>query len=257
VSPRSKIGSGPVLFPITKSLLPVDFSERASQAVRFAVPVAERFDSEIIPLHVLPPYRDFGAIEMVGAIEMAAVTPSGAAPVPARETRSVSRAASIVGWRSGARDRGLRVALRSRANHDAHPRLWSIPPHAARLGHRQVLHDADCPVRPTAHAETPTSRAAGLQRILCAIDLGPSGADALYWSAQLAAEFGAHLTLVHAMGELDPRTEGYYFSPEWRKFLVDGAEKEIAALEQKAGTMPRSGNTFSATSRFSLVSLAR
>jgi nucleotide-binding universal stress UspA family protein len=38
------------------------------------------------------------------------------------------------------------------------------------------------------------------------------------------------------MTELDPRTEEYYFSPEWRKFLVDNAETEIAALQQKAGT---------------------
>ena len=38
------------------------------------------------------------------------------------------------------------------------------------------------------------------------------------------------------MAELDPRTEGFYFSPEWRKFLVDSAEAEIAAMQAKAGT---------------------
>jgi nucleotide-binding universal stress UspA family protein len=100
----------------------------------------------------------------------------------------------------------------------------------------KVLHDADCPVWTTAHAEAPPSGEAALKRILCAVDLGPSAAAPLQWSAQLAAALGAQLTLVHAMAELDPRTEGYYFSPEWRKFLVDNAEKEIAALQQKAGT---------------------
>jgi nucleotide-binding universal stress UspA family protein len=99
----------------------------------------------------------------------------------------------------------------------------------------KVLHDADCPVWTTTHAEAPPSGEAALKRILCAIDLSPSVA-ALSWSAQLAAEFGAELTLVHALAELDPRTEGYHFSPEWRKFLVDNAETEIGALQHKAGT---------------------
>src|SRR5579862_6980890 len=58
------------MFPISKILLPVDFSERAIQAARFAVPVAERFDSEIILLHVLPPYYEIGAVELGGPILM-------------------------------------------------------------------------------------------------------------------------------------------------------------------------------------------
>jgi nucleotide-binding universal stress UspA family protein len=58
----------------------------------------------------------------------------------------------------------------------------------------------------------------------------------LEWSAKLAAEFGAELLLIHALVELDPRTEGYHFSPEWRRFLVESAETEIAALQRKSGT---------------------
>ncbi len=100
----------------------------------------------------------------------------------------------------------------------------------------KVLHDADCPVWTTAHAETPRAGEPTLKRILCALDLGPAGARALGWSARLATETAAQLTLVHALAELDPRTEGYYFSPEWRKFLLDSAEKVIAGLQHNAGT---------------------
>ena len=71
---------------------------------------------------------------------------------------------------------------------------------------------------------------------MCAIDLSAASSKVLTWSAQLAATFGAELTLVHALAGLDTRTQGYYFSPEWRKFLADEAEKEIAALQQKCGT---------------------
>ena len=229
------------MFPIAKILLPVDFSERANQAVRFAVPVAERFHSEIILLHVLPPYREFGAMELASAMtdilanrrkdaEQRIVGFLRAELAPHRVRRLLldgDPASEIVD-----------CARREEAGLIVMPTHGYGPFRRMLLGSvtAKVLHDADCPVWTTAHAEAPPSGEAALKRILCAIDLLPSGARALKWSAQLAAEFGAQLTLVHALAELDPRTEGYHFSPEWRKFLVDNAETEIAALQQKAGT---------------------
>jgi len=229
------------MFPIAKILLPIDFSERANQAVRFAVPVAERFHSEIILLHVLPPYREFGAMELASAMtdilagrrhdaeqRIAGFLRAELAPYrvrrllldgdPAREIVDCAR-------REGA---GLIVM----------PSHGYGPFRRLLLGSvtAKVLHDADCPVWTTVHAEAPSPGGAALKRILCAIDPSPAGARALNWSAQLAREVGAQLTLVHAMTELDPRTEGFYFSPEWRKFLVDTAEAQIAALQQKTGT---------------------
>jgi nucleotide-binding universal stress UspA family protein len=100
----------------------------------------------------------------------------------------------------------------------------------------KVLHDADCPVWTAAHVETPPAGEAAIRRIMCAVDLKPGSASALDWPARLAAELGAGLTLVHSLVELDPRTQGYYLSPEWRKFLVDAAEREIGALQKEAGT---------------------
>jgi len=229
------------MFPIAKILLPVDFSERANQAVRFAVPVAERFHSEIILLHVLPPYREFGAMELASAMTDILAN---------RRNDAEQRIAGFLrADLAGQRVRRLLLdgdpaseivdcARREEAGLIVMPTHGYGPFRRLLLGSvtAKVLHDADCPVWTTAHAETLPSGETALKRILCVIDLSPSGAHALNWSAQLAAEFGARLTLVHAMTELDPRTEGFYFSPEWRKFLVDNAEKEIAALQQKAGT---------------------
>lgn len=229
------------MFSIAKILLPVDFSERAIQAARFALPLAERFNSEIILLYVLPPYREFGAIEMAGVMtDMLANRRSDA------EQR-------IVGFlrEELAPHRVRRLLLEGDpaweivdCAHREEAGLIMMPTHGYGPFRRmllgsvvaKVLHDADCPVWTTTHAEAPPSGKAALKRILCAIDSGPSEAGVLNWSAQLAAEFGAQLTLVHAMAELDPRTEGYYFSPEWRKFLVDSAEAEISTLQEKAGT---------------------
>jgi nucleotide-binding universal stress UspA family protein len=229
------------MFPIAKILLPVDFSERADQAVRFAVPLAERFDSEIVVLHVLPPYREFGAIEMAGAMtEILADRRRDAERRIAEFLRAELapyRVRRLLLDGDPAREI-VECARQEQAGLILMPTHGYGPFRRMLLGSvtAKVLHDADCPVWTTAHAETSPARELALKRILCDIELSASGDRALHWSAQMATEFGAQLTLVHAMAELDPRTEGYYFSPEWRKFLVDDAESEIAALQQKAGT---------------------
>jgi nucleotide-binding universal stress UspA family protein len=229
------------MFPIAKILLPVDFSERANQAVRFAVPVVERFDSEIVLLHVLPPYREYGAIEMAGAMTEILADRRTAAE---RDIAGFLRE-ELAGYRvrrllleGDPAGEIVDCAHREQAGLIVMPTHGYGPFRRMLLGSvtAKVLHDADCPVWTTAHAETPPAGGSTLKRVLCAVDAVPSGERALGWAKQMAAAFGAQLTLVHAMAGLDPRTEGYYFSPEWRKFLVDTAEKEIAALQQKAGT---------------------
>jgi nucleotide-binding universal stress UspA family protein len=229
------------MFPIAKILVPIDFSERASRAVRFAVPVAERFHSEILLLHVLPPYREYGAMELTGAMTdiLASRRQDAEQSIAAflHQELVAHRVRRILLDGDPAREI-VECARREEAGLMVMPTHGYGPFRRMLLGSvtAKVLHDADCPVWTTTHAEELSSSDAALKRILCAVDSGPSGARALDWSAKLAAEFGAQLTLVHAVAELDPRTETYYFSPEWRKFLVDNAGSEIAALQQKAGT---------------------
>lgn len=230
------------MFPIAKILLPVDFSERAGQAARFALPVAERFNSEIILLHVLAPYYEFGAVELGGPILM-----------DLRGERQKEAQERMDGFLSEElrphRVRRLMVegdpareivecARREEASLIMMPTHGYGPFRRLLLGSvtAKVLHDADCPVWTTAHVETLTAGEMALKRVLCAADPGAAGERTLGWSARLAAEFGARLTLVHPVLELDPRTEGYHFSPEWRKFVVDNAEAQMAALQAKVGT---------------------
>ena len=229
------------MFPLSKILLPIDFSDRSNQAVRFALPVAERFNSEIILLHVLPPYREFGVIELASAMtDILADRRNDAQRRIAgflREELAPHRVRRLLLDGDPAREI-VDCAHREQAGLIAMPTHGYGPFRRMLLGSvaAKVLHDADCPVWTTAHAEGPASGEAALKRILCAIDFSPSAARALHWSAQLAAECGAQLTLVHALAELDPHTEAFSFSPEWRKYLVDNAESRIAALQQTAGT---------------------
>lgn len=229
------------MLKIAKILLPGDFSERGSQAVRFAVPVAERFQSEIILLHVLAPYREFGAIETANV--MSEILTERRADAEKRIAGLLCEELAQYRVRRLLREGDPAGEIVDCA-HREEVGMILMPTHGYGPFRRmllgsvtaKVLHDADCPVWTTTHVETAASGAGALKRILCAVDSEPSGASALSWSAQLADAFGAKLTLVRAMAELDPRTEGYYFSPEWRKFLVDNAEAEIAAMQQKAGT---------------------
>ena len=230
------------MFQIAKILLPVDFSERASNAVRFAVPVAERFRSEIVLLHVLPPHYEFGTAQMGAAILRDLVL----------ERRRAAEQ-QIEGFLS-AELRHLPVRHLLLDGDPAHEivacarreevGLIMMPTHGYGPFRRmllgsvtaKVLHDADCPVWTTVHMEAPAASPDAVKRIMCAVDLGPASARALDWAVRLAAEFGAQLTLVHAIVELDPRVQGYYFSPEWRKTVVDAAEAKLAALQKNAGT---------------------
>ena len=230
------------MFPISKIVLPVDFSERAAHAARFAVPVAERFHSEIVLVHVLPPHYEFGTVEMGTAILNDLIVE--------RLHRARQRTAAFL-QEELAQFKVRRLVIEGdpaheivALAHDEQASLIMMPTHGYGPFRRlllgsvtaKVLHDTDCPVWTTAHAEAPGAVPGALKHIVCAVDLGPSSARALEWSARLAAEFGATLTLAHALVELDPRTEEYYFSPEWRKYVFDTAQAEIAKLQQSAGT---------------------
>jgi nucleotide-binding universal stress UspA family protein len=68
----------------------------------------------------------------------------------------------------------------------------------------KVLHDADCPVWTTSHLEdaAPVEKIA-IRNVLCAVDLDSQGLKTLQWGAGLAAEFQAHLSLLHVIPEPD------------------------------------------------------
>jgi nucleotide-binding universal stress UspA family protein len=68
------------------------------------------------------------------------------------------------------------------------------------------------------------------------VDLGKNSEKVLGWAARMAAEFHAALTIVHAVGSLEPLTEGYQLSPEWRTFVLDQAAVDIAKLQRTVGS---------------------
>jgi nucleotide-binding universal stress UspA family protein len=232
------------MFRLQRILLPVDFSERCHQAIRYALPpLAKHFGCEIIVCHVLTPFLEFGSPEL-------GISLSGEYMVERRKTAKAQLEAFLA---DELREfKVTRVLLEGdparkivEQAQSAGCDLILLPTHGYGPFRRmllgsvtsKVLHDAECPVWTGTHFQpkSPTEPIQ-LSHILCAIDLGPHSSRTLDWASQLTIEFNAKLTLVHVITALNPRTEDYYFAPEWRKYLIDRARTDLEALQQAAGS---------------------
>jgi nucleotide-binding universal stress UspA family protein len=231
------------MLEISKILLPVDFSERACRAARYVVPFAGRFQAEVVLLHVLPPHFEFGSVELGTAVLEDLI-------VERRERAQRAIDTFLATEFTGLRTQ--RVLLDGDPAreiidfaHEQHCDLIFMPTHGHGPFRRlllgsvtaKVLHDADCPVWTGVHMEPPPQHGPGvLERVVCAVDLGNNSEKVLGWAARIATEFHASLTIVHAVSSLEPLTEGYQLSPEWRKYVLDQAQTDIAKLQRTVGT---------------------
>jgi nucleotide-binding universal stress UspA family protein len=97
----------------------------------------------------------------------------------------------------------------------------------------KVLHDADCPVWTGVHLEeAPQVEPMPFRDILCAIDLGPQSCKALEWATAMQKEFGARLTVVHAMAS----SAGRRAEDERAREMELAVRDDLARLQQRFGT---------------------
>jgi nucleotide-binding universal stress UspA family protein len=223
---------------LSRILLPVDFSERSVAAAHYARSLAEYFGSELLLLHVLtPPQYEFGALEIGGS--MIEDLYRGRARRAAAELDSFL-AAELAGAKVERAvvegdPAGKIVEYASQKNVD----IIMMPTHGFGPYRRfilgsntaKVLHDADSPVWTCAHLEQVSSAVAiPLRAILCAVDLGSESSKTLCWAAALAREFGARLTLFHAMaGDADVGDDS---EVNWRIDVREAAEQELLRLQR-------------------------
>ena len=218
-------------------LLPVDFSERAAGAARYAKLLASHFHSTVTLLHVLtPPQYELGAMDIGGM--MAADLYQSRNDLAVRDLDAFLAAE----W-EGVDVR--RVVLEGdparqivEYAHTEPAGLIIMPTHGYGPFRRfilgsntaKVLHDADCPVWTGVHLEEAPVATAPVRAILCAVDLGPQSAATLEWASWLAREVGASLTLLHVAScpSASPEAAG-------RSSVLEAAEEELARLQQTAG----------------------
>ncbi len=226
--------------PLSRVLLPVDFSQRSACAARCARSLAAHFGSEILLLHVLtPPQYEFGALDIGGSMlaelyrnrsqqaarDLEAFETAELAGLPVRRViLEGDPAQQIVAF---ARDQAAGIIVMP--THGFGPfRRFILGSNTAK-----VLHDADCPVWTSVHMEAASKApCVPFHQILCAVDLGGQSSKTLCWAAFMAREFKTRLTLLHAVAACpesgDPARE------TWLSGVRQSAAAELERLRESA-----------------------
>jgi nucleotide-binding universal stress UspA family protein len=234
------------MIKINRILLPVDFQDTSKRVVHQATVLARHFNSEIVMLHVVTPLS-----YSAGMLEGRHV-PANLADLLKELLRLAQRNL----------DEALKAELNGltvkrmliegdpartivRTARDEKVDLIAMPTHGYGAFRRfllgsvtsKVLHDSECPIWTGAHLEEAPAREFAIRNIVCAIDLSAHSPKTVRWAAQLAAEFGARLTLAHITAGGDVYgPDGFDFGPAWREGLIRSAAEQIAKLQQEVGT---------------------
>jgi nucleotide-binding universal stress UspA family protein len=231
---------------IDKILLPVDFERASLGVVHQAATLARHFHSEIIMLHVVTPlsysagtlegsYVPTSRDDLLAELIRQAQEHLDQCLRPELDGLAVKRVL-LKG------DPALEIVQTARNERAS---LIVMPTHGYGAFRRfllgsvtaKVLHDSEVPVWTGAHLEETPAHEFAIRNIVCAIDLSDHSHNTVSWAAQMAAEFGARLTLAHITAELDVYSAaGPHVLPGWKETLASSAAQQIAQLQQEMGT---------------------
>ncbi|MEP6601469.1 MAG: universal stress protein [Nitrospirota bacterium] len=222
-------------------LFPVDFSEECIRTAPFVKAFADRFQSEVVLLHVLElPVTMFGlpdnstwpiAIDIDGAradrqSQLVSFLPEGFEGLKLRrEMVDGDPALQIVSY---AEERAVDLIMMPTHGYGPFRRLL--------LGSvtAKVLHDAHCAVWTSAHTlELTTHPPERCRRILCAVDTVAAGVEVLRWAAKFGTEQGAEVQLVHVIQAGRP---DQFDSAAFDNFIAPIAQGTLAKMQAEAGT---------------------
>ena len=228
---------------ISRILLPVDFSPRGVGAARYAAALADHFKAELTVLHALETFRwapasawEYSAVFQVEAElafqeqrkrELESYCKDEFGGVKVKRVMLSGNAAEVIVQQAQADGSDLIVMPTRGCGRFRRFLLGSVT--------SKVLHDAVCPVWTGVHMEeTSHEEWKAIRNVVCAIDKGPESPQVIQWAADFAAEFGARLTIVHAIPPITPGAHGY-FDPDWWKALAAQAREDVSGMKQAAG----------------------
>jgi nucleotide-binding universal stress UspA family protein len=229
------------MLQLAKILLPVDFSERSVGAARYAGMLACRCRSDVTMLHVVPK-EDYPLVGMEVPIDLHDFWE--ARRRDAQKTLDSFLTEEFHGMPMQRLlvegDPAIQIVETA---HSSGTNLIVMPTHGYGPFRRfvigsvtaKVLHDADCPVLTGVHMEQGPTQPAIFQTILCAVDLGLQSSKALSWAADMAAELGAQLHLIHVLPPIEVG-QARYFDQDWWLGLKNSAQEQVNELQEKAGT---------------------
>lgn len=220
----------------TRILFPVDFSPQSRSVARLVKSMAGHFNAEVTLLHVVDiPHSLRPALAEAGPLHSGARV--ALEKFAAQEFSGMSVTRELA---EGEAAQGI-----VKFAHEHQISLIMLPTHgygpfrALLLGSvtAKVLHDAQCPVWTSVHAETMTSHTPDRwKRMLCAIDdTDGSGVPVLKWAAGFAQSQGTDLRLVHAVAGAEAMWT-HENDPSMYEFLFHAAREKLAKLQAEAGT---------------------
>ncbi|MGD0506550.1 MAG: universal stress protein [Terriglobales bacterium] len=226
---------------IKKILLPVDFPNASLRVVHQAAALAHHFHSEIVMLHVVTARSHAAGVPEDGP-ELAGWNMLAAMVKGAQKNLDLSLGPELEGL-------AIRCVLVKGNPAQAivetaqveNPDLIMMPSHGYTFNQfllgsvtAKVLSGTECPVWTGAHVEESKAREFAIHNVLCAVDFGPRNHKTVSWAAQMAAEFGARLTLAHVTASVELwGPGGSYVVPGWKESLVADASRHLADLQQE------------------------
>ena len=190
---------------LTRILVPIDFTERSTQAARYAGSMAERFGAELVLTHVMEPVLlNYAMIEPKEELFQSSEA-AGRRRIQQQldefaETEFAGRQVARLVLEGDPADQILCASRREKADVIVMPTRGSSRMRQFLIGSvtAKVLHDAPVPVWTGVHlhqnANFPEFR---FSEILCAIDFGSQAGAVVRYAARLAQEFSARLTVLH------------------------------------------------------------
>lgn len=236
---------------IQKILLPVDFPNASLRVVHQAATLAHHFHSEIVMLHVITAQSHAAGLREDVPENVPEDGPEVARwDVFAEVVREAqqNQDQSLGPELAGLAIRSLLVkgdparAIVETAQAEQAD-LIMMPSHGYTFNRfligsvtAKLLHGTECPVWTGAHVEGPPVPEFAIRSVLCAIDLGSRSNKVVSWAAQLAAEFGARLTLAHVTDSVELwGPGGSYVDQKWKEAVVGDALQRITKLQQEMG----------------------
>ena len=224
------------MYPISRILVPVDFSERCQEMIPYAALFAAKYDAEVVMLHVVNPVYSIPATGGFGPI----LVPLPQTMIDGVNQRLEAFAADLL--------RGLKVKRLvyegdpaeqiSEFAQDGNVQVVVMPTHGYGVMRRfllgsvtaKILHDVPCPVLTNRHvtgqAQTKLKK---VTHVLCTIDLRAPSQGILTWATRIARDVGAKLSVVHVIAPLHPHVNPE-LSQGWRQQAERTARDQIAAL---------------------------
>jgi nucleotide-binding universal stress UspA family protein len=226
---------------MNRILLPITFPPTTDGAAQQAAILARRFKAEIILLHVVAPRGHLSR----------ALTHGPESIESDGHARSIARAKENLDQALRSELDGIAVRRLLLEGEPAHEILQTaqrksvdliaMATHSRGAVYRlllgsvvaKVLHHTECAVWTAKYPDGERAEAFAIRHVLCAVDLTAHSRNTVLRAAQMAAEFGAHLSLVHITAGVEVYGPGgVHVDPQWQESLVGYATDELATLQR-------------------------